>query len=66
MEMKIYPKQEEIQIGVGSTAKATTIENYYQVMERDEKHGIIQFLDFKAPPLGESSVIPKEKLKDDI
>jgi len=66
MEKRIYLKQEEIKLGAGSTAKATTVENYYQVARRDEDHVEIQLLDFKDEPLGGPSVIPKEKLKDYI
>jgi tetratricopeptide (TPR) repeat protein len=66
MEKRIYLKQEEIKLGVGSTAKATIIENYYQVVEKDEDHVEIQLLDFRDKLLGEPSVVPKEKLKDYI
>ena len=66
MEKKIYLKQEEMKLGVGSTAKVTTTEDYYQVVEVDEGNVEIQLLDFVDRPLGKPSVIPKEKLKEFI
>jgi tetratricopeptide (TPR) repeat protein len=66
MEKKIYLKQEEMKLGVGSTARVTTTEDYYQVVEVDEGHVEIQLLDFVDRPLGKPSVIPKEKLKEFI
>ena len=66
MEKKIYLKQEEMKLGVGSTAKVTTTEDYYQVVEVDEDNVEIQLLDFMDHPLGKPSVIPKEKLKEFI
>jgi tetratricopeptide (TPR) repeat protein len=66
MEKKIYLKQEEMKLGVGSTARVTTTEDYYEVVEVDENHVEIQLLDFVDKPLGKPSVIPKEKLKEFI
>jgi tetratricopeptide (TPR) repeat protein len=66
MEKKIYLKQEEMKLGVGSTARVTTTEDYYEVIEVDENHVEIQLLDFVDKPLGKPSVIPKEKLKEFI
>jgi tetratricopeptide (TPR) repeat protein len=66
MEKKIYLKQEEMKLGVGSTARVTTTEDYYEVVEVDENHVEIQLLDFVDKPLGKPSVIPKEKLKEYI
>ena len=66
MERKIYLKQEEIKLGVGSTARVTTTEDYYQVVELDENSVEIQLLDFVDRPLGKAEVIPKEKLKEFI
>jgi tetratricopeptide (TPR) repeat protein len=66
MERKIYLKQEEMKLGVGSTARVTTTEDYYEVVEVDEDNVEIQLLDFVDHPLGKPSVIPKEKLKEFI
>jgi tetratricopeptide (TPR) repeat protein len=66
MEKKIYLKQEEMKLGVGSTARVTTTEDYYQVVEVDEGHVEIQLLDFVDRPLGKPSVIPKERLEEFI
>jgi len=66
MERKIYLKHEEIRVGVGSTSRSMTTENYFQVSEIDEDHAEIQLLDFTGQPLGKASVIPKETLKEYI
>jgi len=66
MDRKIYLRQEEIKVGCGSTSRATTVENYYQVTEVDDTHVDIQLLDFSDRPLGNPSVIDKGKLKDYI
>ena len=64
MERKIYFKQEEIKLGCSSTAKATTVENYYQVVEIDEKNVQVQLLDLNDHPFGEVRLIEKEELKE--
>jgi Flp pilus assembly protein TadD len=66
MEKKIYLKQEEMKLGVGSTARVTTTEDYYEVVEVDENSVKIQLLDFRDQPLGKASVIPKKRLKEFI
>jgi len=63
MEKKIFLKREEIKVGVGSTAKVTTVEDYYQVAETDEDQVELQLLDFSGQPIGPPSVISKEDLK---
>jgi len=63
MEKKIFLKREEIKVGVGSTAKVTTVEDYFQVSETDEDQVALQLLDFSGQPIGTPSVISKEDLK---
>lgn len=64
MEVKIYLRAEEIPLGCGSTAKHTTVENYYQVIEVDENHVQIRLLDFADQPIGKGVVISKNELKN--
>lgn len=64
MERKIYLKQEEIKLGVGSTAKVTTIENYYEMTELDNEQVKLHLLDYTDQPIGKPTVIPREKLQE--
>ncbi len=66
MDRKIYLKQKKVSLGCGSTAKATVIEDYYQVVELDEERVEIQMLDMDDKPFGSPSVIPRETLKEYI
>jgi len=66
MGRKIYLKQEAIKLGVGSTAREATTDNYYEVAEVDEDQVSIQLLDFNDKPLGKASIFPREKLKEFI
>lgn len=64
MERKIYLKQEALKLGVGSTAREATTDNYYEVVEVDEDQVSIQLLDFNDQPLGKASILPRKKLKE--
>jgi tetratricopeptide (TPR) repeat protein len=64
MDRKIYLKKKKVSLGCGSTAKATVIEDYYQVTEVDEARVEIQLLNMDDHPFGSASIISRESLKD--
>jgi len=66
VERMIYLKQERIKVGVGSTAKAQMVEDYYEVVEIDPNHVEVRLLDIDDHPVGKASIITREELKDYI
>lgn len=63
-EGKIYLKQETIKLGFGSTARTTTIENYYQVDETQEPGRVrLRLLDIDDRPLAGGEIIDQEELE---
>ena len=64
MERKVYLKQKSIKVGVGSTAKAQTVEDYYEVVEIDANRVEVRLLDIEDQPVGRPSIKTKEELKD--
>ncbi len=66
MERKVYLKQESIKLGVGSTAKAQIVEDYYEVVEIDPTRVEVRLLDIDDRPMGKASIMSKDELKDYI
>jgi tetratricopeptide (TPR) repeat protein len=64
MERRVYLKQESIRVGVGSTAKTQTVEDYYEVVEIDDNRVEALLLDIEDQPVGRPSIMTKEELKD--
>jgi tetratricopeptide (TPR) repeat protein len=61
-ERKIYLRQEPIRVGVGSTAKPLVVENYYEVMDVDEKTVAVVMIDLADRPFGQPETMARDKL----
>lgn len=61
---RIVLKRETIKLGFGSTARTTTVENYYQVDEaKDPSKVNLRLLDINDQPLAVGEIIDREELE---
>ena len=60
---KIVLKQETIQLGFGSTARTTVLDNYYQVEETEDRDQVsLRLLNINDEPFGKAEVISRDQL----